>query len=289
VHPGLQTTKASADAPPPPIAPTHVRALAEALVGMSNLLTLAFWSVDVRDEGAACLASWIAGNRAVQNLELSGCSIGAAGCKALGEGLERNGGLCRLALDNNPVGDAGASALGARLAYNRTLTEVSLAYCGLSGEAASALTTGVMRLATLRSLELKGNSIGAEGVTSLLGAATKHGALFRIGLADTSCAFVDGEVAAALVACATENTSLGEYDLRGNPMGDGTAYAITKLAKEGGHLVEVLVSESVDTVLFKQLLDVVAANRKEWLKKNKKKKGGKGGKKGGGKKKGKKK
>ena len=43
----------------------------------------------------------------------------------------------------------------------------------------------------------------------------------------------------------------------------------------GRHLCELTLTEQLDPILYRQILDSCAANKKDWLKKNKKK-GGKG-------------
>ena len=259
--------------------PSHVRALAEALHGYGHLLTLAFWSVDVRDEGAAIVASYLltGAARSVQRLELTSCGVGEHGCKVLGEMLVRNVGLHRLNLECNAIGTAGASLLGAGMRVNRAMRELSLAYCGLGPDAAEALVGGAMRNATLEHLELRGNALGPAVVAQVLGAAAKHGSLFHLGLADTGFG-IEPEVSAALIGCASTNRGVQEYDLRGCQIGDQTAYRLVQIAKKEGHLIELQLTEHLDKDLFKQALDVAANNRKDWLKKRRK---GKRGKKGG--------
>ena len=72
-----------------------------------------------------------------------------------------------------------------------------------------------------------------------------------------------------------------------NPNPDQFCYEILKLARVHMHMIDIRVcaTSAVDPLLYKQLLDQCAANKKEWTKAQKalKKKGGKGGK--GGKKK----
>ncbi len=262
--------------------PSHVRALAEALHGYSHLLTLAFWSVDVRDEGAAILASFLltGAGRSVQRLELTSCGVGEHGCKALGEMLVRNVGLRRLNLECNAIGTAGANLLGAGMRVNRAMQELALPYCGLGPDAGEALVGGVLRNATLQHIELRGNALGPPLVAQVLGVAAKHGALFHLGLADTGFG-LEPEVSAALIGCASTNRGVQEYDLRGCQIGDQTAYRLVQIAKKESHIIELQLTEHLDKDLFKQALDVAANNRKDWLKKRKK---GKKGKKGGGKK-----
>ena len=66
-----------------PATPTHMVALAEALGPYPYMKNLAFWTVDVRDEGAKALAQYVASNRTLVRLELMNCGLGVAACKFL--------------------------------------------------------------------------------------------------------------------------------------------------------------------------------------------------------------
>lgn len=70
-----------------------------------------------------------------------------------------------------------------------------------------------------------------------------------------------------------------EYALAGNPIGDTTAYRWLGLIRRLPHLIYVDVTNNLDPLLFKQIGDATATNKKDWLKKQKKGKKGKGGKK----------
>ena len=88
------------------------------------------------------------------------------------------------------------------------------------------------------------------------------------------------EVHAALEDCFENNTVCHEYALGHNPVGDTCVYKWLGLVKKHAHLIFVDVTNQCDPLLFKQIGDATAANKKEWLKKQKKKGGkGKGGKK----------
>ena len=102
---------------------------------------------------------------------------------------------------------------------------------------------------------------------------------------------------AALLAAIEANPNTCEWDLTGARMGDANAYRLLQLSKKeppatepkpgegpfvngrpsvgGRHLCELTLTEQLDPILYRQILDSCAANKKDWLKKNKKK-GGKG-------------
>jgi len=278
VHPGL-AGKTQPDPKAPECTPIHCRALLEALAPYAYLVRLAFWSVPVKDEGCAAIGAYLAGNKTVTSLDVTDAGISRVGCKALGEALERNATLQTLRLDHNRgIGPEGVQVLGESLVKNLCLATLSLTFCGLEGEgAASAFCHGPMQAPALRVLELKGNRFGAEGALLLLRALRTCASLFRIDLADTGWG-MHPEVIAAVEECFETNTTCHEYALGHNPIGDTTVYRWLGLVKKLEHLIFVDVSNKCDPLLFKQIGDATANNKKAWLKRQKKK-GGKKGKK----------
>ena len=116
---------------------------------------------------------------------------------------------------------------------------------------------------------------------------------------------LEDEVQRAVETC-FEQSSCCEYILKGLPVGDTCAFKWLTMAKVRApqigdpppnstpsgstllpshssqthpHLIELQLTDQLDTILFKQIGDQTAANKKEWIKAQKKK-----GKKGGGKK-----
>jgi hypothetical protein len=132
----------------------------------------------------------------------------------------------------------------------------------------------------LRVLELKGNRFGSSGALTLLRALRTCASLFRIDLADTGWG-MHPEVHAALEECFEQNTVCHEYALGHNPVGDSCVYRWLGMVRKLPHLIFVDVSSQVDPILFKQIGDATASNKKDWVKRQKKKGGkkGKGGKK----------
>ena len=78
------------------------------------------------------------------------------------------------------------------------------------------------------------------------------------------------------------NKTCHEYCLGHNPVGDSTIYRwLGMIKRNSDHLIFVDVTNRCDPLLFKQIGDECAKNKKDWLKAQKKKGGkkGKGGKK----------
>jgi len=277
LHPHL--VKPNAEGVVAPLTPLHAKALVGGLSIYAHLQTLCIWNANVQDEGAVAVGAYIAQNRSVTSLEMPDCGIGALGCKAIADAMERNMTLTRLCLDYNQIGSAGVEVLGG-LRFNRCIRELELSHCGLTPEDGNRLAEGVMRSPTLKVIELRGNALQTEGAMAVLGAVKRGGALFHCGLADTGFGCREPEAQAFVLDVMTTVTTCCEYDFLGNTLGDGFCYEMLKLTRTHGHLIDIRVCATcgIDPLLFKQLLDVCAANKKEWIKANKKK--GKGGKKG---------
>lgn len=279
VHPGISE---EGNPKKPPCTPMHVRALVDALIPYQFLQRLCFWSVAVRDEGTQAVAQYIALNKSCTSIDLTDVGMSDIGCKYLGEALEKNATLKELRLDHNPsITTAGTSILGECLQKNAALETLSLTFCSLDGpEAATSLTAGAMRAPAIRVLELKGNRFGADGVLVLLKALKTCANLFRIDLSDTGFG-VHPEVHAALEECFEANTTCHEYNLSHNPVGDSCVYRFLGLVRKLPHLICMDVTTQCDPLLFKQIGDAAANNKKDWIKRQKKKGGkkGKGGKK----------
>ena len=286
VHPGLagRTKDGSPDPKAPMPTTAHCRALMDALMQYSYLQRLAFWSVPIKDEGCQSIALFLSQNKSLTSLDITDAGVSTRGCKVIGESLEKNSTLQTLRLDHNRGVDAsGVAILGESLMRNLTLSTLSLTYCGLEGnEAAVACAAGPMKAPALRVLELKGNRFGQEGVLTLLQALRTCASLFRIDLADTGWG-MHPEVHAALEECFENNTTCHEYALGHNPVGDSCVYRWLGMVRKLPHLIFIDVSNQCDPLLFKQIFDACASNKKEWVKRQKKKGGKKG--KGGGKKK----
>ena len=202
----------------PTCSPLQAKALVGALTNYAHLQTLALWSVNLQEEGTKAIANYLGSNRTLTSLELPDCGIDELGCKSLADALERNTVLTRLCLDFNQIGNRGAQLLEG-LSYNRALATLELAYCGLTPAVGPLLADGLMKCPTLKTLELKGNELGAQGVLAILNAIKAKPGLFHVGLADTNISR-EPDVQALLLDCMATVELCCEYDLMGNMLGD---------------------------------------------------------------------
>ncbi|KAL3933147.1 MAG: hypothetical protein SGPRY_000412 [Prymnesium sp.] len=158
------------------IGPAHIRPLGIALAPYPFLRRLCFWSVDVRDDGALSLASYLMVNKNLRVLEITDCGLGSSACKALGDALSTKSGpkeLHTLRLDyNRGIRNAGAAAI-MPVSGILSVKELSLSFCGLEGEAGGAvLANGLLSKPMLTHLHINGNPLGSAGIMHVLAGIT---------------------------------------------------------------------------------------------------------------------
>ena len=173
---------------------------------IAEAVALALWPL--QQSGGEGLQGGISGTSktcvfasSISEIDGHGSDIGAAGCRALAEGVLTprktadglwifNTCLRGLALGENPrLGDAGASALAAALRprlccngtsmFNTSLTVLDLSSCGIGPEGATAIADALSMVANdrgdwrfpsnLRALRLSGNRIESKGARAIAG------------------------------------------------------------------------------------------------------------------------
>lgn len=238
------------------IGPAGIRSLLST-GALSHLTSLDLSDNPVGDEGAMLLAA-SAYLEGLESLDLSRAEIGPAGARALAEGRPR--GLRALSLSGNPLGPRGALALAAGASLGR-LAELGLAAtqigAGVSAlGAASALPSlrvlhlgdndlepshaaALVRgggLRALVSLDLSGNKLGDDGMSSL------SAGLPSVVLLDLSSNWI-GPRGAQILAAAKGLGSLVSLVLDKNLIGDIGAIAIAE-SESLGALVRMSVRDN---------------------------------------------
>lgn len=149
------------------------------------------------DNAAAAIASLIHGLPKLRSLMLAGNILGPAGVKEIANSeLETNETLEHLALGEslkprtrqrpNHVTTEGLQALLNALARNesRRLSSLELCHTALRADAGKPLADFLGSDSVLTALDVSGNALASEGISTLLPACTK---LTKLDIADTSC------------------------------------------------------------------------------------------------------
>jgi Ran GTPase-activating protein (RanGAP) involved in mRNA processing and transport len=113
-------------------------------------------SVDERvidDESIRSICSVLRGNKNIQELDVSGNGIGAAGCAHLSSVLcEKTCNIAKLNLSNNPIDDRAAAELAECFSQNTKLTDVDLRKTNITDAGAAVLAKGIEKNSTLLAL-----------------------------------------------------------------------------------------------------------------------------------------
>jgi hypothetical protein len=111
----LAAALAAAPSPPAPASAAGSPSDAPPLVPVPGLARLVLARNPLGDRGAAALAEGLCRNASLRSLDLRGCGLGLAGCRALAGALrERNAGLRELALGGNEAEEAVAEVRALR-------------------------------------------------------------------------------------------------------------------------------------------------------------------------------
>lgn len=209
----------------------------------------------------------------IEVLELPGCGIGPRGGSYLGTLLSSNATITRLVLDfNTDLGDKGVEELCAGLRWNSVLEVLSLQYCGLTLLGAPAVSGSVIKGSNVKDLSLRGNHIMDAGIVDIgraLGVGTN---LEQLDLADT-CFGARPETVEVLCEGMETSTSLKGVNLDHNTLAPASAQAILSAIRKNSNIASLVISDRVDPVVYKEILDVMVDNyRKSNAGKKKKKK-----------------
>jgi len=189
-------------------------ALAQALLRNRTLETLVLRDNGINDRGVAAIAASLHAC-ALRSLDLSANGVGAEAAAAVAHALSASPPppLASLLLTGCGLGDAGARVLGDALPRCAALRQLSLGGCGLRDAGAEALARG-LRHSALRRLELSGNDVGDAGARALAAALGGCG-LEQLELSDC---VMGAEGARALAAAATAGACSVRLDL--SPLGE---------------------------------------------------------------------
>eukprot|EP00817_Percolomonadidae_sp_ATCC50343_P002972 CAMPEP_0117419970 /NCGR_PEP_ID=MMETSP0758-20121206/1425_1 /TAXON_ID=63605 /ORGANISM="Percolomonas cosmopolitus, Strain AE-1 (ATCC 50343)" /LENGTH=238 /DNA_ID=CAMNT_0005201353 /DNA_START=271 /DNA_END=987 /DNA_ORIENTATION=+ len=234
---------------------------------------MALWRSPIGDEGANILGQFIKPNCFLKKLELLDNRIGIKGCNAISESLHHNECLTHLTLDYNDIGDEGASVLAVGVSWNNALQNLSLNYCSINGEGGEVIGNEIVgKSRSLQELHLKGNPIGAKGVTAIGNALKQTTVLKLLNIADTNFGH-SMKAIQALGEGMAENASVTNLNIHMNTLNPEGIPNFLELLKQNKTLTKIKVYEiNINKETFKSFKEAIKGNGK----KKKKKKGKKG-------------
>jgi hypothetical protein len=207
---------------------TGTRLLCRGLLTNRSLKRLSLASVDMREDGAFEVASYVNSSLCVlEALDLSGNNIGIAGLQALSVSAQ----------------------------YSKTLVELTLYNCGLSSRAVGTQAAAGLAIA----LSNGGGASSAEAVNSAVSGSSDLNTASSDAAALASSAFD-----ALGRALASPDCALGAVDLDGNPMNEADAAAlIPHLAAAPAKVTKFIVPKTLKTETFVALFRNVVAKAKK--------------------------
>ncbi|GKY91138.1 hypothetical protein MPSEU_000086600 [Mayamaea pseudoterrestris] len=172
-------------------------------------------------------------------LDLSGTTIGDAGCMALGFALKNNEFIKELNLANTGIGPNGSAKLATTLKHN-TLERLYL-MGNVVGDKGAESFAGALKLnGSLRVLNLARNCIGDIGCSALAEALMENAALFKLYLYENT---VSNTGASALAELILHNTTLQELFVWDNRIGteglDELEHAFHSVRKAGSSCIQL--------------------------------------------------
>jgi len=259
-----------------PLGPQGIAALVEAVQVMDpkyvKIQELTIWKCDAGNEGTVALANLFRNRFCVSKFHLLENEVGWEGCAALGITLKANDCLKALVLDCNPLGDEGVAALTDGLRWNCCLEVLSLEYCGIGAYGASALAQDVIanEYCALKEVNLKGNSLGPEGVAAIADGLKVNKSVIKLCLTDTQMgnSIVPRD---ALRDALLQHTVIEEIDLGLNTIGPEGGGMLLEVLAINKNIKQVGVYEGLG-ILYKEIKEKAAENASKKKKGKKKKK-----------------
>jgi Leucine Rich repeat len=230
--------------------------------GVANLQSGGPANCTLCDSDAMYLASKLAHNTNITELDLRGNSIGCRGVSAIAEALKLNATVVWVRLDSNAVGVAGALAMAEALKVNRSVTTLLLGNNKIGATGASAIAEALVVNETLTTLVVCRNGIqfanhnyGPDSESeyeSDVEAAHCHGIAFTEALQknktltriDMGYNSIDAVGALMLARVLKVNETLTHLELSDNCIGDEGACAIADALIGNRTLVHIDITKN---------------------------------------------
>ena len=193
------------------IAVNGAKSLGRALSGNSSLEQLNISGTSIGDEGVAHIANALHTNTTMKVLDVKNCGISYRGAESLGRALSVNSSLEQLIISGTSIGDEGVAHIANFLQTNTTMKVLDVSYCGISNKGAETLARPLAASSCLETLDLSSSSISDDGIAHIAAALHTLKSLTFFDFA-TSCIATD-KAALSLAAALATNTSMERMKL----------------------------------------------------------------------------
>ncbi|KAL0480806.1 hypothetical protein AKO1_006945 [Acrasis kona] len=197
----------------------------------SSIVSLELFGNKIGDESCKAISDTLSNGNGSQlrRLKLGDNNIGAHGADILSQGLLRNHTLTQLHLGGNNIGARGLECIAKSLFENVTLTSLGLRDNQVGSEGMRHLSAALMRAeCALSDVQLKGNTIGAEGAGYLAEALRVNKSLKVLELQSNDIGPLGARFICDALCC---NESVHAVNFNDNELGDEGAEAVADLLK----------------------------------------------------------
>ena len=206
----------------------------------NTMKTLDISDCSISDEGAESLASALAVNRSLLELNISFNKIGDNGIAHIATVLQKNTTLRTLAISSCSISDEGTESLARALAVNKSLQELNIGFNEIGDNGIAHIAIVLKTNTTMRMLDISGCSISDEGAESLV-AANKSLQELNIGFNEI------GNNGIAHIATALKtNTTMRTLDISSCSISDEGAESLARALAVNRSLQELNISSDDD-------------------------------------------
>eukprot|EP00741_Cyanophora_paradoxa_P007574 tig00001155_g7326.t1 len=233
----------------PALSREHLREIFSSLRENRTLRTLCVAGTRPGEAAVAELASALAENGTLTELDLSDCGLRGEAAAALARPLEsRYCALRSLRLSRCAIADDGCAALAGVLPRAARLTALDVSANGITHRTAVALFKALGENATLKHLALAANPIGDEPLSYLAASLRQNGTLTGLVFGSQSAGHAGigctSEGASAIAEALEQNRALTSLDLDSNGVDDRGAAAFVRVLRWNRSIIHLDLTEN---------------------------------------------
>ena len=189
--------------------------IANALSVNSSLEELDISGISIGDEELAHIANALQKNTTMKVLHVNGClNISYKGAESLGRVLSVNSSLEELDISGTSIGDEGVAHIANALQTNTTMKVLDVAYCEISDKGAESIARALTASISLERLDISHNHLGDNGIVHIAISLQASSFLKSLTLEDdNNTSTVTDKAALSLAAALTTNTSMEDMTL----------------------------------------------------------------------------